>query len=456
VPWWEGEVVATPGRTFFISYTGADTAWAEWVAWQLEVAGHQAIVQAWDFRPGENFVVNMRRALDTAEHTLAIVSAAYLESVYGSDEWSAAFTHDRPDQSSLVAIKVEDVTLPRLLRPWVYIDLVALDDEAAARRLLDGITAGRRKPDQQPRYPGGARRAEPVADKAAAPSFPGRLPAISNLPARNRNFTGREALLTSLRTRLTERSAAAVTQTEAVFGLGGVGKTSLAVEFAHRYASDYELIWWIAAEQPSSIVAGLVGLARRLGVAEQADQDQTITDLWEVLRGRDRWLLIFDNVEHPGALEPYRPPGGGGQVLLTSRHRAWGRVAAPLRLDVLDRPESVAFLTQGTGEQDLDAADAVAEELGDLPLALEEAAAFLEETGVSLARYLQLIRGRMSEVFQLETLAGSPETVRRVATVWSVSLERVHAEAPAAEALLTVCAFLAPEDIPRPTSARAC
>jgi TIR domain len=81
---------------FFVSYAAADRAWAEWIAWQLEAAGHHAIVQAWDFRPGENFVVNMRQALDSSDRTLAIVSAAYLKSVYGSDEWTAALGDDCP------------------------------------------------------------------------------------------------------------------------------------------------------------------------------------------------------------------------------------------------------------------------------------------------------------------------------------------------------------------------
>src|SRR5918996_982925 len=92
------------GVDFFISYTAVDRAWAEWIAWQLEAAGHRVVVQAWDFRPGENFVIQMRRALDTAERTLAAVSAAYLESVYGSDEWTAAFIHDRPDTMGLVVV----------------------------------------------------------------------------------------------------------------------------------------------------------------------------------------------------------------------------------------------------------------------------------------------------------------------------------------------------------------
>src|SRR5438128_698507 len=99
------------GLHFFVSYTAADRAWADWIAWQLEDAGHRVIVQAWDFRPGENFIINMRRALDTSDRTIAVVSAAYLESVYGSDEWTAALIHDQPGETSLLTVRVEDVPL---------------------------------------------------------------------------------------------------------------------------------------------------------------------------------------------------------------------------------------------------------------------------------------------------------------------------------------------------------
>ena len=114
----------------------------------------------------------MRRALDAADRTIAVMSAAYLESVYGSDEWTAAFVHDRPEASTLLVVRVEAVTLPRLLRPWIQIDLAGLDAEAAARALLAGLEAGRRKPDQPPAFPRALR-------SAGGPSFPGSGPAIS-------------------------------------------------------------------------------------------------------------------------------------------------------------------------------------------------------------------------------------------------------------------------------------
>jgi hypothetical protein len=131
---------------FFVSYTGADRAWAEWVAWQLEAAGYRVIVQAWDFEPGDNFLVRMRDALEHADRTVALVSAAYLASPYATDEWTAAFLHDDDGRNRLLQVRIEDCQLPRLLRAQVYVDLVGLPREQARARLLDGVRRGRRKP----------------------------------------------------------------------------------------------------------------------------------------------------------------------------------------------------------------------------------------------------------------------------------------------------------------------
>jgi tetratricopeptide (TPR) repeat protein len=164
------------------------------------------------------------------------------------------------------------------------------------------------------------------------------------------------------------------------------------------------------------------------------------------LADHDRWLLVFDNVTWPEDVTSLFPQGGGGQVLVTSRWAAWGEWATPLRLEVLSREEAVAFVRKRTGATDEQAAVALAEALGDLPLALAEAAAYIEQTQVGLDEYLQLVQERAMELFDMDQSAGAE---RRVATVWSLSLERVRDEAPAAEALLQLCAFLAPDNIPR-------
>jgi hypothetical protein len=167
---------------------------------------------------------------------------------------------------------------------------------------------------------------------------------VFGVPARNPNVTGRGALLQALRRRLVETKAGAVVQAGAVHGLGGVGKTQLALEYAHRYAADYDLVWWVAAEQPLAIPGRLTALARRLALPELRDQDAQLGVLFDELGRRERWLLIYDNAEQPRDLAPYRPPAGDGHVVVTSRNPAWGAMATPLLVEVLPRAEAIAFL----------------------------------------------------------------------------------------------------------------
>jgi tetratricopeptide (TPR) repeat protein len=274
-------------------------------------------------------------------------------------------------------------------------------------------------------------------------------PLVANLPPRNPNFTGRAELLDQLHQRLHPGQPAAVVQVQAqtLHGLGGVGKTQLALEYAHRYASDYDLIWWISAEQPAAIAGQLVAFARRLGLPEHTEQAETAQALWDELRQRDRWLLVYDNAEDLQPLRPWWPPGGQGHVLISSRNPAWGGLAATLPVDVLPRAEAVAFLGRRLGRDDLTSDfERLAAALGDLPLALEQAAAYLEETATPTSDYLSLLDTHARDLFALGHAATTEQTI---ATTWTVSVQRLRQQTPAAEDLLVLYAFLAPDDIPR-------
>jgi hypothetical protein len=310
-PGWGGRAYGGPQAQvdFFVSYTAADRSWAEWIAWQLEEAGFTTLLQAWDFLPGDNFVVRMRDALETAERTLAVVSAAYLASPYCTDEWTGAFLHDPDGEGRLLLVRVEDCQLPRLLAASVYLDLANTSLREATARLLEGVRQGRAKPNRAPPFP---RSAAARQAKGAGPQFPGAGPQISNLPRRNPNFTGRRELLEKLRASLRAGVRGAVVQTEAIHGLGGVGKTEVALEYAHRYATDYDLAWWVGAEQPTTIVTTLIELAERLGTGTAAEPAETIRELFDELRGRDRWLLVFDNAVTPQDVAGYLPPVAAG------------------------------------------------------------------------------------------------------------------------------------------------
>ena len=439
-------------RDFFISYTGVNRPWAEWIAVELERAGYSTVLQAWDFRPGTDFMHKMQEATTSAQRTIAVLSPAYFGSDFSEAEWRSAFVKDPTGELGLlVPVRVQPCEPPGLLASRVYADLVGADEVAARKRLLAAVDPGQPRPTAAA-FPGEG--AGPSPDSGEKARFPGLGPTITNLPPRNLNFSGRDGQLLNLHDNLHAGLTAVVLPTAAVHGLGGVGKTQLVLEYAHRFASDYDVIWWISAEQPTSAVAALADLARRLGIPQAADQDEMAAGLFELLRGRARWLLVYDNAESPAQLSGLLPPGGRGHVLVTSRWSAWGAQASPLELDVLVRAESIEFLRRRTGTRDDHGLAALAELVGDLPLALEEAAAYLEETRENLDDYLELIRDRSRELFGLDDPAGGSDPDsdrRRVATVWSVSLDRVHAQAPAAEALLSLCAFLAaevPRDLP--------
>ncbi len=439
--------MATPPSQvdFFISYNKADKAWAEWIAWQLEEVGFAVVLQAWDFLAGSNFVVEMDKAAILAERTIAVLSPHFLSSRFTKPEWSVAFARDPTgEQGFLIPVRVQECDVEGLLGQINYIDLVGLekDEDRARELLLAELKRQRRKPATAPRIPGQAAspEARAVTQKVR---IPGALPPIWNVThRRNPNFTGREELLEDLREALSTREPVAL------YGLGGKGKTALAVEYLHRYQAYYEIVWWVRAEEPATLAAEYAALAGPLELPEKdaPDQEAQVRAVCRHLGRLDKWLLVFDNAGGPTDVKGFLPRGGGGHVLITSRNPAWRGLARPLEVEVLPRPEAVAFLLQRTGQEDEAAAEALSEELGDLPLALEQAGAYLEETGTPLVGYFQLFQKRRHDLWGEEK---SPDDYHAtVDTTWSLALEKITDEAPAAGDLLNLCAFLAPDGIP--------
>jgi len=156
-------------RDFFVSYNRAEKQWAEWIAWQLEEAGYTTVIQAWDFRPGSNFVIEMQRASEQARRTIAVLSPDYLQALYTQPEWAAAFAQDPTgEKGTLLPVRVQECELKGMLSQVVYIDLVGLAEQAAKEALLAGVKQGRVKPTIAPGFPGTTKciTSEP-------PGFPG-------------------------------------------------------------------------------------------------------------------------------------------------------------------------------------------------------------------------------------------------------------------------------------------
>src|SRR5581483_2324063 len=314
-------------KDFFISYNKADRRWPEWIAWQLEEAGYSTVIQAWDFRPGGNFVLDMQAAASDTERTIAVLSPDYLTALYTQPEWAAAFAQDPTGAKHLlVPVRVRECEIKGLLPQIVYIDLFKLDEAAAKRALLDGVKTGRAKPKQKPGFP-----PIPARTVTSAPRFPGALPEIWNIKHhRNPNFTGREEELKALRASLLAGETAALVQ--AITGLGGVGKTQLALEYAYRHGADYDAVWWVRSEDPLTLAGDFANLAVKLDLPEKdAKEQQVIVDaVKEWLRLNQGWLLIFDNAEDVKLTRGYIPPGNSGHVIITARNRQWENSAKPV------------------------------------------------------------------------------------------------------------------------------
>lgn len=262
-----------------------------------------------------------------------------------------------------------------------------------------------------------------------------------NVPQRNKNFTGRSELLDELRNRVTTEATALLPH--ALHGLGGVGKTQLAIEYAYRHASTYQLIWWIPADQNALVRSTLASLAPRLGITGLVPgrvEDAVAAVLEALRRGEpyDRWLLVFDNADQPELVRNIMPIGPG-HVIVTSRNRGWAQVVDALEVDVFSREESTAFLLRRVeGMTEADAAR-LAEEFGDLPLGLEQAASWLAETAMTPDTYLNLLKEEGSRVLA-ENPAPTDYPVP-VAAAWSLSVTRLRTQTPFAMDLLQCCAF---------------
>ncbi|MSR58068.1 MAG: tetratricopeptide repeat protein, partial [Planctomycetaceae bacterium] len=273
----------------------------------------------------------------------------------------------------------------------------------------------------------------------------GSLPAAWNVPfRRNPNFTGRDQLLDELHQALASGRPAAVVQ--AIHGQGGAGKTALAVEYAYRHVDEYNTVCWVDSESAATLGQSYVALAKVLKIDTRDLTDEA--ELIDAVRGwfenNVRWLLVLDNAVASGDLERYLPRSSTGHVLITSRNPGWDETAESVRVPVWPRVESVAYLLNRTKETDAAAADELAYEFGDLPLALAQAAGYITMTSSSTKTYLELFRARRRDLWQIES---PPKDYQQtVATTWDLALERLT---PASVELLNLLAYLGPESVPR-------
>ena len=226
---------------------------------------------------------------------------------------------------------------------------------------------------------------------------------------RNPLFTGREEILEALHTQLHVEQVVALTQSYALRGLGGIGKTQIALEYAYRYALEYSAIFWIEAETIEHVMSSLLRIVELLQLPERQETDQqrivAAVQRW-LSTHNSRWLLIWDNVEDLELLQRLLPPTRQGATLITTRHQALGTLARGMDLAPMEREEGMLFVLrrakvlepEATSERmhqlavsmpaEYAAAEKLVAAMGGLPLALDQAGAYIEETGCSVSAYL--------------------------------------------------------------------
>ncbi|KPI15861.1 Cobyrinic acid ac-diamide synthase [Actinobacteria bacterium OK074] len=432
---------AVPPR-LYVSYAPADRMWAEWVAAHLTVAGHQVSLHGTAEDP-VGVAPEVTGVLERHGRLLALLSPEYLMQPRAVQILDRLGAVESPGGSALLVLRVQDPEATadgRPAGPPVAAPPPRRTPEEARRLLLAAVgpPAGRRT----------ANRPEPAPATPVLP-FPGAEPAVQHVPSRNLTFTGRGALLDRLRDGLTAGTGASTPQV--LYGLGGMGKTLLAQEYAHRFKSAYDAVLWVPAHQPGLIPSVLADFAPDLGIAEGTDVTGTAEAVLRALRRGepyDRWLLIYDNAGRPEAYTDLIPDGPpGGHVLITSRDRTWVTKAGLIEVEVFKRHESVQLLHRLNPGLTNGDSESVAEELGDLPLALGQAAAWLSESSMPVGNYLALLRDRLTEVLR-DTRLPARDYPHSAVAAWTLALDDLRHTNRAAAEMLEICSFFGPDPIP--------
>ena len=431
-------------KRYFISYTTrteADIQWATWIEWIMrEYLGHKTIMQKYDSVPGGNFKIFMDNALKDSDCVIGILSREYMQSTNCAEEWTNA--------KELRFVKIDDCNTEGLLKNRAYLDLHELCEDDAKEKIVAYLELPER-PNKNPGYPFMNKVPSKISD---TPAFPGTSKPktkdatnpMNNLPDRNPYFSGRKILLKDIHCQF--QNSKTVSLRQAVAGLGGVGKSQVAIEYAYRYANDYDTIWWVSAENSSAFQEAYKAFAQRKNLLHIDDTNDWLLVLETVKAWFDeheRFLFILDNVEDFNVLSGCLPRLSG-HVLITTRNKN-----APLGMHVdiavFSPEEATSFLRERLNRDECDAAVKLAERLGFLPLALEQAAAYILVTSESCQSYLKLLDEYGLRVF---TQRGAEATAyaETVATTWSISFKRIKLDC--ARQLLNLCSYFEPDDIP--------
>lgn len=428
------------GIDFFISRTGADKDIAIQISQILQRKGYKTLLQDEDFGH-TSFMAKMERGfgqVDQGARLIALLSSKYQQSKHCRSEYNYPLTDDPENNSEkLIVLRIEDCAPMGFLKPLPYVDLVPTLHDVQKLENAVLLAVGHLEQTEPEWFSPLKHPAQQIIH-----------PEIRGTP----NFTGRQDELNKLHEALskTDQAIAAITQPTAVHGLGGVGKSILAKEYAWRNKESYQGVWWINAEEESEITTGLINLGAHFipGLKDVPEKqnaaDATLNYLSTHFEGDENpWLLIYDNIETE---EIYRKhaPKGGAKVLLTSRQSNFSNQITPIEVSSWPLEDAISYLEDESGRTfDESRATTLAETLGCMPLALSHAAAFLRHNqAITVENYLKNIEKYLNKAPEN---ADYPDAVF---ATYQTAIDDCEARATGAKALLSLAAFMAPDAIP--------
>jgi tetratricopeptide (TPR) repeat protein len=441
--------------SIFLSYVHQDEQLLHELETHLSLLKRQGLISTWYNRqiaPGTNWTREIEQQLEQAAIILLLVSADFLASDHCYyTEMERALERHQAGQAQVLPILLRPADLKDA--PFAHLQPLPTDAKPITlwpnrdRAFVD-VVAGIRRAIQTQQH---------TTQFTPANTFP----TIWNVPyPRNPYFTGREDILSRLSTALQTGQPVTIGQTHAISGLGGIGKTQIAIEYAYRHRHDYQAVLWLRAETRDELISGCVALADLLQLPERQEKEQikVLQAVKHWLTTHHHWLFILDNADDLSLVHEILPPTCLGHILLTTRASSTGSLANRIEVETLDLEEGTRFLlhrarlldsdaSAPTDAQQIAQAQELVQEMDGLPLALDQAGAYIEEIKCSISHYLSLYRTHRARLLQErgDLVTDHPEPV---ATTWSLSFRKIAKQSKAAADLLQACAFLQPDAIP--------
>jgi len=418
-------------KDFFISYTKKDEEWAKWMGAVLENNGFSCFCQYKDIKAGQNFLLEMDKAIKNCERIISILSPAYMQSFYADEEWTAFLAQKR--YANIIPVRIEDFQPDGLWAARVYIDLAGKNVEEAEKNLLAGVSS-EGHPQTVISFPGTPRI-----------KFPGEMPLNNLTDRRNPHFTGRQEVLEKIHQTFEKGNDIALTQ--AIAGLGGIGKTQVALEYAYRYGYEYNCVWWVNAETKDAIFASYQKFALNKNLINDDTKEAEIiieaVRYW--LQQNDNWLFIFDNAEDEKSLQSFLPSQiyKKQHIMITTRNTRFMRCSS-INIGIFTEDEACNFIEKYTKKPADKHFKELAKMMGYLPLALDMAGAYMavDQVEECYREYLEMYKDQ--SLVLLKEYLDEPDK-KTVTSTWRISIDKINNQA--SKQLLNLCAYFAPDNI---------